>query len=227
MQRSLSGLVLAALFLTGCASGPGPQQSGFYHAPARAYSLALDSGVFRGPVTMTEKCDARGGTLNLWDGTNRFFRVDYLKINQHPVAAIPSFASEQTIDELVLNNYQREVLSKAAGIQHSEIMLSEFVDTGRGDAMFSVASIEMKPEALPKGLDAKTYYYGFLVFTRGDFVYVLQHRFDAYQPDKLKNLLSALRQDMLVPGLLRHGESVAKAAQDASQQPAADLGVCG
>ncbi|MDO8268487.1 MAG: hypothetical protein Q7T32_11750 [Moraxellaceae bacterium] len=221
MQRSFTGLVLATLFLAGCASAPGPQGTGLYHAPARAYSLALDSGVFRGPLTMTEKCDARGGTLNMWDATNRFFRIDYLKVNQHPVATIPNFANERTIDELVLNNYQREVLSKAAGVAHNEILLSEFVDTGRGDAMFSVASIDMKPEALPEQLSATTYYYGFLVFTRGDFVYVLQHRFDAYQPDKMKNLLSALRQDMLVPGLLRHNESAVKAAQGVPEEPAA------
>ena len=56
-----------------------------------------------------------------------------------------------------------------------------------------------------------------LVFTRGDFVYVLQHRFDAYQPDKLKNLLSALRQDMLVPGLLRHKDSINQ-GQSAARQ---------
>lgn len=206
MQRSFTGLVMTALFLTapvllsGCATGPGPQSKGLYHAPARTYSLALDSGVFRGAVTLTEKCDANGGTLNIWDATNRFFRVDYLKINQHPMAVIPSFAGERTVDELVMNNYQREVLVKAEGIERNEVKLSEFVDSGRGDAMFSVVSLEMKPELLPPGVTAKSYYYGFLVFTRGDFVFVLQHRADAYQPDKLKLLLSALRQDMLVPG---------------------------
>ena len=218
MQRSLTGLVLATLFLTGCAIGPGPQKSGMYHAPARAYSLALDSGAFRGAVTMTEQCDAKGGTLNLWDETGRFFRIDYLKLNKHPVAEVPNFASERTIDELVQNNYLREVVSAAEGINHSEVRLSEFVDTGRGDAMFSVASIEMKQEALPYGVESKSYFYGFLVFTKGDFVYVLQHRFDAYQPDKMKNLLSALRQDMLVPGMLRHNESALKEAQSGEQQ---------
>lgn len=225
MQRSLTGLVLATLLLTGCAFGPGPQKTGMYHAPSRAYSLALDSGVFRGAVTLTEQCDANGGSLNLWDETGRFFRVDYLKINKHPVAAIPNFAGERTIDELVLNNYLREVVSKAPGIRHSEVRLSEFVDSGRGDAMFSVVSIEMKPDALPNGVDAKSYFYGFLVFTKGDFVYVLQHRFDAYQPDKMKNLLSALRQDMLVPGMLRHNESAVRAAQGA-QASSAEPGSC-
>lgn len=211
MQRFLTGLAMATLLLTGCASGPGPQKSGMYHAPSRAYSLSLDSSVFRGAVSMTEQCDANGGTLNLWDETGRFFRVDYLKINKHPVADVPNFASERTIDEMILNKYLREVVAVAPGIKSTEVRLSEFVETGRGDAMFSVSSIEMKPEALPSGVQAKSYFYGFLVFTKGDFVYVLQHRFDAYQPDKMKNLLSSMRLDMLVPGMLRHNESTKSA----------------
>lgn len=204
-MRQLAALALSALLLAGCTviTTPGPQDSGLYHAPARAYSLSLDSGVFRGPVTLTEQCDARGGTLNIWDGTNRFFRVDYLKIGQHPMADVPSFTSERTIDEQVLNNYLRDVLPKAGGIERSESLLREYVDTGRGDAMFGVVSMTMKDSALPDGVTSSSYYYGFLVFTKGDFVYVLQHRVDTYQPDSLKQLLSGLRQDMLVPGVLR------------------------
>ena len=81
------GLALRALILSGCAARvPGPQDSGLYHAPARAYSLALDSSMFRGAVTLTEQCDSKGGTLNIWDGANRFFRIDYLKIGQHALA---------------------------------------------------------------------------------------------------------------------------------------------
>jgi hypothetical protein len=108
------------------------------------------------------------------------------------------------------------------GISRTEVRLSEFVDTGRGDAMFSVC--QHRHEAggtCQTAWRPRAYFYGFLVFTKGDFVYVLQHRFDAYQPDKMKNLLSALRLDMLVPGMLRHNESAVKAAQGA---PAAASG---
>jgi hypothetical protein len=204
MRRQITGLALSALLLGGCASSiPGPQDSGLYHSPARAYSLALDSSVFRGAVTLTEQCDAKGGTLNVWDGANRFFRIDYVKIGQHPMANVPSFASERTVDEQVLSNYLREVLGKAENVRSSESMLREFVDTGRGDAMFSVVSLNMKDDKLPEGVTSTSYYYGLLVFTKGDFVYVLQHRVDTYQPDRLKQILSGLRQDMLVPGVLR------------------------
>ncbi len=204
MRRQLTGLALSALLLGGCASRtPGPQDSGLYHSPARAYSLALDSTVFRGAVTLTEQCDANGGTLNVWDGANRFFRIDYLKIGQHPMANVPTFASERTVDEQVLSNYLREVLAKAENIRNSDTMLREFVDTGRGDAMLGVVSMSIKDDKLPEGVTASSYYYGLLVFTKGDFVYVLQHRVDTYQPDRLKQILSNLRQDMLVPGVLR------------------------
>lgn len=207
MYRQFTGLVLAALMLAGCSSKPGPQSTGLYHAPARAYSLALDSTAFRGAVTLTEQCNAQGGTLNIWDSANRFFRIDYLKIGQHPMADVPTFASERTITEQVLSNYLRDVLPKAGNVESSESLLREFVDTGRGDAMFGVVSLRMKDSGLPSDVTSNSYYYGFLVFTRGDMVYVVQHRVDTYQPDKLKQLLSALRQDMLVPGVLRAGDN--------------------
>lgn len=203
MPRQFTGFALSVLLLTGCNSIPGPQQTGLYHAPARSYSLALDSATFRGPVTLTEQCDANGGTLNIWDSTNRFFRIDYLRIGKHPFADVPSFASERTINEQVLSNYLREVIGKAENIRSSESLLRENVDSGRGDAMFGVISLAMKDSALPDGVTSSSYYYGLLVFTKGDMVYVLQHRVDSYQPDKLKQMLSGLRQDMLVPGVLR------------------------
>jgi hypothetical protein len=225
MRRQLTGLALSALLLGGCATkGPGPQDSGLYHSPARAYSLALDSAVFRGAVTLTEQCDANGGTLNVWDGANRFFRVDYLKIGQHPMANVPTFASERTVDEQVLSNYLREVLAKAESIRSSDTMLREFVDTGRGDAMFGVVSMSIKDDKLPEGVTASSYYYGLLVFTKGDFVYVLQHRVDTYQPDRLKQILSGLRQDMLVPGVLRGIQSAnpAHATKEMQEQGKTD-----
>lgn len=234
MRHLFTGLIIPALLLGGCASkGPGPQDSGLYHAPARAYSVALDSGVFRGAVTLTEQCDANGGTLNIWDGANRFFRIDYLKIGQHPMANVPTFASERTVDEQVLSNYLRDVMGRAENIRSSETMLREFVDTGRGDAMFSVVSMNMKDDKLPEGVTNTSYYYGLLVFTKGDFVYVLQHRVDTYQPDRLKQMLSALRQDMLVPGSVRGLDAAQQAAlsekmkQEGTTTPVAIAAKCG
>lgn len=204
MRRQLTGIALSTLLLAGCASStPDAVDTGLYHAPSRAYSLSLDSAAFRGKVNLTEQCDANGGSVNIWDSTNRFFRIDYLKIGQHPMADVPTFASERTIDEQVLSNYLRDVLPEMPNLEDAQPLLQEFVDTGRGNAMFSVVSMKMKRSTLPEGVTNARYFYGFLVFTRGDMVYVLQHRVDTYQPDNLKTLLSGLRQDMLVPGVLR------------------------
>lgn len=203
MRRQLTGLALSTLLLAGCASKPVPQAGGLYHAPARAYSLSLDSGAFRGGVTLTEQCDKNGGTLNIWDNANRFFRIDYLKTGEHPMADVPSFASERTVTEQVLANYLRDVLPDMPEIDDTQTMIQEFVDTGRGSGMFAVVSLKMKRSALPEGVTNARYFYGFLVFTRGDMVYVVQHRADTYQPDNMKAVLSGLRQDMLVPGVLR------------------------
>lgn len=223
MRHQLTGLALSLLMLAGCAGKPGPLNSGLYHSPARAYSLSLDSAAFRGNVSMTEQCDAGGGSLNIWDSTNRFFRIDYLKIGSHPMADVPSFASERTIAEQVLNNYLRDILPEMPNIDDFQPLLQEFVDTGRGNAMFAVVSMKMKRDTLPEGVTNPRYFYGFLVFTRGDMVYVLQHRADTYQPDNLKQLLSGLRLDMLVPGVLRTQTVKAIAAQDG----AADTSKCG
>lgn len=203
MRRQLTGLALSTLLLAGCASKPSPQAGGLYHAPARAYSLSLDSAAFRGGVTLTEQCDKNGGTLNIWDNANRFFRIDYLKTGEHPMADVPSFASERTVTEQVLANYLRDVLPDMPEIDDTQTMIQEFVDTGRGSGMFAVVSLKIKRSALPDGVTNARYFYGFLVFTRGDMVYVVQHRADTYQPDNMKTVLSGLRQDMLVPGVLR------------------------
>lgn len=214
MRRQLTGLALSTLLLAGCASQLGPQSGGLYHAPARAYSLSLDSAAFRGGVTLTEQCDKNGGSLNIWDSANRFFRIDYLKTGEHPMADVPSFASERTITEQVLSNYLRDVLPDMPNIDDSQTMIQEFVDTGRGSGMFAVVSLKMKRSSLPEGVSNPRFYYGFLVFTRGDMVYVVQSRSDTYQPDNMKTVLSGLRQDMLVPGVLRP----AGAIEDPSRQ---------
>jgi hypothetical protein len=236
MRRQFIGLALSALLIAGCSSTPGPQSKGLYHSPARAYSLALDSGVFRGAVTLREQCDANGGSTNIWDSNNRFFRIDYLKIGQSPLAQVPAFASERTINEQVLSSYLGEVLHKAESLKSSESLLRENVDTGRGEAMFAVVSMNMKDSALPEGVKSSSYFYGFLVFTKGDMVYVLQHRVDSYQPDKLKQLLSGLRQDILVPGVPRGGIQLAtpgtatqddKAKSAANTDPDSILAKCG
>ena len=77
MNRGWLGLALiASLALGGCAHTPPPQVQAFYHSPANSYSLNLGSQALHGSLDMTEQCEPYGGSLNIWDSKNRFFRVD-------------------------------------------------------------------------------------------------------------------------------------------------------
>lgn len=203
MRRLLCGLAFSSLLLTACSSTPEGHSSGTYISPAQAFALELNNPVFRGSVRLTEQCDGNGGTLNIWDSNNRFFRVDYLKINKSPLAMVPAFANERTMADIVLASYLRDVLPKAPGIRGSDVMFKNFVNTKRGEALLGIVGLSMKDEALPAGVTSTSYYYGFLILQKGDFAYVVQHRADSYQPDRLKNILVGLAAEMAIPGKLR------------------------
>jgi len=200
MLRLLGGLALLGCLLTGCASAPKSYSSGFYDAPAQAYTLDMDSPAFREGVTLYEQCDSGGGTVNIWDGENRFFRIDYLKINKSPLAQVPPFATERTITDLVLAGYMDRVMPRAKGVARSEILLKDFVATKGGNALFSVLNMTVTDRVLPKGVSDTSYYYSFLIFQRGDFAYIVQNRSDTFQPDRLKDLLVAVAANMKIPG---------------------------
>lgn len=203
MRRLLCGLALTSLVLGGCSSTPEGRTSGFYNAPARAYTLGLESTSFRGGVRMSEQCDAKGGTLNIWDSNNRFFRVDYLKINKSPLAMVPAFSNERIMTDVILSNYLREVLPRAKSVKQNAVMFKDFVNTKRGDALLGIISLTMDEKALPEGVTDTNYYYGFLIFQQGDFAYVVQHRTDTFQPDRMKSMLVNLATEMTIPGHLR------------------------
>jgi len=200
MLRLLGGLVLLSSLLAGCASAPKTYNSGFYDAPAQAYTLDMDSPAFREGVRVTEQCDSGGGTLNIFDGENRFFRIDYLKINKSPLAQVPAFATERTITDLVLAGYVDRVLPRAKGVERSEILLKDFVTTRAGNALFTILNMSVTDAVLPKGVSDTSYYYAILIFQRGDFAYIVQSRSDTYQPDRLKDLLVAVASNMKIPG---------------------------
>lgn len=196
----LWGAVVAAGLLTACANTE-IQTQGYYHAPQQAYTLPLNSHSFRGQVTLTEQCDKNGGTLNIWDAQNRFFRVDYLRINQHPLAKTPPFAADRTIAEIVLANYLRKVIPGSDRIKIIEQKQKTFIKVRGGESLFGVVAMQMKPEAVPELYDTDhQYYYGFLVFKKGDFAYVVQHRFPLYQPDRIRKQLINIAEDLVIPG---------------------------
>ncbi len=204
MFKSIIGLgimVFAACFMLGCAS-TARQTIGYYHAPQKAFSLPLDINIFRGQVTLTEGCDHVGGSLNIWDAQNRFFRIDYLRINQDPLATVPAFAADRTIAEVVLSNYLRKVIPASAKVKSIRTMGKVFVKVRSGkEALFSEISLEMQPHSVGALHDtSQVFYYGFLIFKDRDLAYVLQHRMPVFQPDRMHAQLGQLADDLIIPG---------------------------
>ncbi len=194
------GILSILMLLTACASTV-KQTMGYYHAPQLAYTLPLDSNAFRGQVTLTEGCDHVGGSLNIWDAQNRFFRIDYLRINQDPLAMIPPYAADRTIAEEVLANYERKVIPASSEIKVVNNLGKVSVRVRNHEGMFAMVSLTMQPKAVPELKDKdQLFYYGFLIFKDGDLAYVLQHRMPSFQPDRMRVQLQLLASDMIIPG---------------------------
>ena len=69
-----------------------------------------------------------------------------------------------------------------------------------GEGLLTILSFEMNKNALPKDVLDNTVYYGFFVFRRGDFAYIVQHRQEIYQPERMKAMLVTLAEGMSIPG---------------------------
>jgi len=201
MKRGrLSLALLASITFAGCAHTPPPQTQAFYHAPSNAYSLSLGSQALQGSVSMTEQCEPYGGSINIWDAKNRFFRVDYLNFIEHPTVHSPSFANDRTLNELVMNYYQNDVVPAQKNIISNKVLFHDTVNSTAGEGLLSILSLEMNKNSVPKDALDNTVYYGFFVFRRGDFAYIVQHRQEIYQPERMKAMLVTLAQDMTIPG---------------------------
>ncbi len=201
MKRGWLGLaLLASITVGGCAHTPPPQTQAFYHAPSNSYSLNLGSQALQGALTMTEQCEPYGGSVNIWDSKNRFFRVDYLNFIEHPTVHSPSFANDRTLNELVFNYYQNDVIPKEKSIRSNRVLFHDTVNSTVGEGLLTIFSLEMVKEAVPKDALDNTVYYGFFIFRRGDFAYIVQHRQEIYQPERMKAMLVTLAQDMTIPG---------------------------
>lgn len=197
-------LILATTLLAGC----GPRLQGLisddiYYSPKEAYSLPLYINPFRGQVELEERCDATGGSTTFWDEPGRFFRIDYLKIDEHPMAQAPRFASDQTLLNTVMNNYLREVLPTGQAIEDLDTSVREYIKDRDPSALFVILNMNIDTARLPqhKGpLIRGTWYYGFLVFKRKELIYVVQHYQPALMKDKMLQVLSHLADNMVIPG---------------------------
>ncbi len=192
--------LFASITLAGCVHTPTPQTQAFYHAPSNAYSLSLSSHALQGSVTLSEQCEPYGGSINIWDAKNRFFRVDYLNFIEHPTVHSPSFANDRTLNEMVMNYYQNDVIPAQKNIRSNKVLFHDTVNSQVGEALLTILSLEMDKKSVPTDALDNTVYYGFLVFRRGDYAYIVQHRQEIFQPERMKTMLVTLAQDMTIPG---------------------------
>lgn len=204
---TITVILCALLALAGCqAPLQGLTEDDTYYSPKAAYGLPLFLSPFRGQVTVVERCNAAGGSTTFWDEHGRFFRVDYLKIDEHPMAQAPRFASDQTLLNSVMNNYLREILPKATDIADADTSVREYLKDRDPRAVFSILNLNVDTTRTTERHDPLirgTYYYGFLVFKRGQFIYVIQHYQPSLMRDKMLQTLTRLADHMIFPGKIR------------------------
>jgi hypothetical protein len=225
---SLLFLFLAAL--SGCQTQlQGAREDDIYYSPKAAYGVPLYLSPFRGNVEVYERCNSTGGSTTFWDEQGRYFRVDYLKIDENPMALAPRFASDQTMLNSVMNNYLRDVLPSGTAIEDIDTTVREFLKDRDPRALFvilnmnvdstregnvqnrtllSFKDIPLVGRNLPlaggqSSVIRGTYYYGFLLFKRGEFIYVVQHYQPSYMRDKMLQVLTRMADNMIVPGKAR------------------------
>ena len=207
--------LLALLALSGCQSGlQGQTEDDVYYAPKAAYGLPLYLSPFRGSVDVHERCNATGGSTTFWDGQGRFFRVDYLKIDENPMALAPRFASDQTLLNSVMNNYLRDVLPNGKSIEDVSTVVREFLKDRDPRSLFVILNLNIDTTRVDERLDPAikgTYYYGFLVFKRGEFIYVVQHQQPTLMRDKMLQVLTRLADNLVVPGKARSDNEIERA----------------
>ncbi|MFZ5757305.1 MAG: hypothetical protein ACOY3X_10400 [Pseudomonadota bacterium] len=205
---ALPALIGALFAVSGCQSQlQGLTEEDIYYSPKAAYGVPLYLSPFRGKVDVNERCNAAGGSTTFWDEQGRFFRIDYLKIDEHPMAQAPRFASDQTLLNAVMNNYLREVLPTGKAIEDVDTSVREFLKDRDPRSLFVILDMNIDTHrANTGGNDPEvrgTYFYGFLIFKRGEYVFVLQHYQPTLMKDKMLQVLSRLGDNMVVPGKAR------------------------
>ncbi|MFP5382735.1 MAG: hypothetical protein ACLGHG_01555 [Gammaproteobacteria bacterium] len=211
----LAAILGTLLTVSGCQTPlQGMTEDDVYYSPRAAYGIPLYLSPFRGRVDVSERCNAAGGSTTFWDEHGRFFRIDYLKIDEHPMAQAPRFASDQTLLNAVMNNYLREILPTATAVEDADTSVREFLRDREPRALFVILNLNVDTQRVTERRDPLirgTYYYGFLVFKRGEFIYVAQHYQQALMRDKMLQALNRLADHMIVPGKVRSETEIERA----------------
>ena len=187
LMRPMLLLAVASSLLTACASHkPSPQSTLTYHAPAQAYSINLGSQAFRGNVTLRDSCTSLGSTLDITDSLGRFFRVEVINLLNNPNIQIPEFSDENTIQELVLNDYLSRVHQSAKLVEQRPVR------SRLGSSLYAVLEINAFQ---------KTEFVGYVVTRRGNFAYVSQHIQNNYRVTDMRDVLAVLTSEIKIPSM--------------------------
>jgi len=196
--------LFGAILLSGCQGLQGSREGDLYNAPAGAYSLDLSINTFRGKVALDERCDRYGGSTTLWDGSGRMFRIDYLLLENNPNIRAPRFASDQTLLNLVLNAYLRGIIAPAPMIKSAEVVHREFLQQSDPQSLFTIVSLDVDASNDTSAPPVTgTYYYGLLLYKKGERAYIIQHRQPALMEETMQSVLLRIAENMDVPGVER------------------------
>jgi hypothetical protein len=192
---SIMGMVSGSLLLSACNSlkdQSSPQSRYLYDAPAQAYTIDLGAQNFRGDVRLRESCTPEGSSLDIYDNTGRFFRIDAVNLINNPNIILPEFADDTTTRDLIFRYYMEKVNPQG------RILLQRDVNSRMGPALYAVTESQIAV----KDDSNKTRYLGYLITRRGNFGYIVQHEQKFYRSDRMLEILGLIGSEIQIPGRL-------------------------
>ncbi len=195
---SVMGIASAGLLLSACSSitdQSSPQSRLLYDAPAQAYTIDLGAQNFRGDVRLRESCAPEGSSLDIYDNSGRFFRVDAVNLINNPNIILPEFADETTTRDLIFRYYNEKVNPQG------RIILQRDVSSRMGPALYAVTESQIAGNNVSKDQGANRYM-GYLITRRGNFGYVVQHEQKTYRSDRMLEILGLIANEIQIPGRL-------------------------
>src|SRR5699024_1747472 len=201
MIRPLCFLLLASsLLLSGCQTLSANKSKTLYGAPQKTYALDLNNNVFRGKPTIVEECDAYNISTTIWDEENRFFRIDLLAAEGNPSLNTPPFISDAALLQLALDSYTK---TRTVSSPVVKAVAPAYKKTYTGSVpltMMAIHHIRVDSQAAKNFPPVSgDYYYGFMLFRHGQYIYVLQQRQPFYSEAKMERVLKAMLDAVSVP----------------------------
>lgn len=200
IRPTIFWLLIGSFLLGGCQMLGINKNKNHYGAPQKTYALDLNNNIFRGQPTIIEECDAYNISTTLWDEENRFFRIDLLAAEGNPTLNTPPFISDAALLQLALDSYTK---TRAASSPVVKAVAPTYKKTYTGSVpltMMAIHHITVDSQAAQNFPPVSgDYYYGFMLFRHGKYIYVLQHRQPFYSEEKMERVLKAMLDAVSVP----------------------------